>query len=83
MQENSEQMKALRHPRQWLGASLLVGLFVMAVAGAFFVYLADEVGEQAWLTHLDSTAAQFLHRHGAPWSVHVFEAVTFSETHLP
>ena len=40
-------MKALRHPRQRLSAALLAGLLVMAAAGALFVYLADEVGEQA------------------------------------
>ena len=57
-------MKALRHPRQWLSAALLAGLLVMAAAGALFVYLADEVGEQAWLTRLDSMVAQFFHRHG-------------------
>jgi membrane-associated phospholipid phosphatase len=70
-------MKALRHPRQWLSAALLAGLLVMAAAGALFVYLADEVGEQAWLTRLDSMVAQFLHRQGVPWSVHAFESVTF------
>ena len=69
-------MKALRHPRQWLSAALLAGFLVMAVAGALFVYLADEVGEQAWLTRLDSMVAQFFHRHGVPWLVHAFEAVT-------
>jgi membrane-associated phospholipid phosphatase len=70
-------MKALRHPRQWLSAALLAGLLLMAAAGALFIYLADEVGEQDWLTHLDSRAAQFFHRHGAPWLVHAFEGVTF------
>jgi len=69
-------MKALRHPRQCLSAALLAGLLVMAAAGALFVYLADEVGEQAWLTRLDSMVAQFFHRHGVPWLVHAFEAVT-------
>jgi membrane-associated phospholipid phosphatase len=69
-------MKSLRHPRQWLSAALLAGLLVMAAAGALFVYLADEVGEQAWLTSLDSMVAQFFHRHGVPWLVHAFEAVT-------
>src|ERR1700675_4586200 len=70
-------MKSLRHPRQWLSATLLAGLLVMAIAGALFVYLADEVGEQSWLARLDLLVAQFFHRHGAPWSVHAFEAVTF------
>ena len=50
-------MKALR--RQWLSAALLAGLLVMGAAGALFVYLADEVGEQAWLTRFDSTVAEF------------------------
>ena len=68
-------MKALR--RQWLSAALLAGLLVMGAAGALFVYLADEVGEQAWLTRFDSTVAEFFHHHGAPWLVHAFEAVTF------
>jgi membrane-associated phospholipid phosphatase len=70
-------MKALRHPRQWLSVALLVGLLVMVIASALFVYLADEVGEQAWLTRLDSTVAEFFHRQGEPWSVHAFEVVTF------
>ena len=70
-------MKTLRHLRQRLSAALLAGLLVMAALGAFFVYLADEVGEQAWLTRLDSTVAQFFHQHGAPWLVDVFETVTF------
>jgi undecaprenyl-diphosphatase len=70
-------MKTLRHPRQWLSAALLAGLLLMAAAGALFIYLADEVGEQAWLTRLDSRAAQFFHRHGTPWLVHAFEDVTF------
>lgn len=68
-------MKASR--RQWLSAALLAGLLVMGAAGALFVYLADEVGEQAWLTRFDSTVAEFFHHHGAPWLVHAFEAVTF------
>jgi hypothetical protein len=25
----------------------------MATAGALFIYLADEIGEQAWLTQVD------------------------------
>jgi membrane-associated phospholipid phosphatase len=70
-------MKASRQPRQWLSAALLAGLLVMAAAGALFVYLADEVGEQRWLTNLDSMVAQFFHRHGTPWSVQAFEGVTF------
>ena len=70
-------MKALRHPRQWLSVALLAGLLVMAIAGALFVYLADEVGEQARLTRLDSKVPQFFHRLGVPWSVHEFESVTF------
>lgn len=70
-------MKALRHPRQWLSAALLAGLLVTAAAGALFIYLADEVGEQAWLTRLDSKVAQFFHGHGVPWLVHSFEVVTF------
>jgi membrane-associated phospholipid phosphatase len=70
-------MKTLRHPRQWLSAALLAGLLVMGAGGALFVYLADEVGEQRWLTNLDSMVTQFFHRHGTPWLVHAFEAVTF------
>jgi membrane-associated phospholipid phosphatase len=70
-------MKALRHPREWLSATLLTGLLVIVAASALFVYLADEVGEQAWLTRFDLTAAQFFHRHGAPWTVHLLETVTF------
>jgi hypothetical protein len=42
-----EPMKALRHPRQWQNVALLVGFLVMVIAGVVFVYLADEVGEQA------------------------------------
>jgi hypothetical protein len=38
----------------------------MATAGALFMYLADEIGEQAWLTQIDLAAAQFLHAHGTP-----------------
>jgi hypothetical protein len=70
-------MKALRRPRQWLSAALTAGLMVMAAAGALFIYLADEVGEQAWLTRLDSMVAEFFHRHAVPQLVRGFEAVTF------
>jgi membrane-associated phospholipid phosphatase len=70
-------MKGLRHPRQWLSGALLVGFLIMAIAGALFVYLADEVGEQAWLAGVDSKVAEFFHRLGGPWSVQAFEAVTF------
>jgi membrane-associated phospholipid phosphatase len=70
-------MKRLLHPRRWLSATLLAGLLVMAAAGALFLYLADEIGEQAWLTDLDWMVAQFFHRHAVPWSVHLFETVTF------
>ncbi|HEY0790475.1 MAG TPA: phosphatase PAP2 family protein [Chthoniobacterales bacterium] len=70
-------MKPLRHPREWLSATLLAGLFVMALAGALFVYLADEVGEQASLARFDSAAARFFHQYDAPWAVHLFEAITF------
>jgi len=37
----------LHHPSKWLSATLLAGLLVMATAGALFMYLADEIGEQA------------------------------------
>jgi membrane-associated phospholipid phosphatase len=70
-------MKPLPHPRRWLSATLLAGLLVMAAGGSLFLYLADGIGEQAWLTSLDSMAAQFFHRHAVPWSVHLFEVVTF------
>jgi hypothetical protein len=48
----------LRHPRRWLSAALLAGLLVMATAGALFMYLADEIGEQAWLTQVDLAVAR-------------------------
>jgi hypothetical protein len=70
-------MKAMRRPPEWLSATLLTGLFVMAMASALVVYLADEVGERAWLTRFDLRAAQFFHRYGAPWTVHAVETVTF------
>jgi hypothetical protein len=70
-------MKALHRPRQWLSAALLAGLLVMTAGGALLIYLADEVGEQAWLTRPDSKVAEFFHRHAALWLVHGFEAVTF------
>jgi membrane-associated phospholipid phosphatase len=72
-----DSMKALRHPRQWLSGALLVGFLVVAIAGALFVYLADEVGEKAWLTRVDWKVAEFFHRHGVPFLVHAFESVTF------
>ena len=49
----------------------------MATAGALFMYLADEIGEQARLTHVDLAVAQFFHDHGTPWAVRLFEAITF------
>ena len=49
----------------------------MATAGALFMYLADEIGEQAWLTQVDLAVAQFFHDHGTAWAVHLFEAITF------
>ena len=49
----------------------------MATAGALFMYLADEIGEQAWLTQVDLALAQFFHGHGNPWAVRLFEAITF------
>ena len=49
----------------------------MATAGALFMYLADEIGEQAWLTQIDLAAAQFLHTHGTPWAARLFEVITF------
>ena len=67
----------LRHPRRWLSATLLAGLLVMATAGALFMYLANEIGEQAWLTQVDLAFAQFFHDHGTPWAVRLFEAITF------
>jgi hypothetical protein len=39
--------------------TLLAGLLVMATAGALFMYLADEIGEQARLTHVDLAVVQF------------------------
>jgi membrane-associated phospholipid phosphatase len=63
--------------RQWLSATLLAGLLVMATAGALFMYLADEIGEQARLTQVDLAVAQFFHNHGTPWAVRLFEAITF------
>jgi hypothetical protein len=67
----------LRHPRRWLSATLLAGLLLMATAGALFMYLADEIGEQARLTQVDLAVAQFFHNHGTPWAVRLFEAITF------
>jgi membrane-associated phospholipid phosphatase len=49
----------------------------MATAGALFMYLADEIGEQARLTQVDLAVAQFFHNHGTPWAVRLFEAITF------
>jgi hypothetical protein len=48
----------------------------MATAGALFMYLADEIGEQARLTQIDLAVAQFFHNHGTPWAVRLFEAIT-------
>ena len=70
-------MKAQRHPRQWLSAALLAGLLIVAAASGLFVYLADEVGERAWLGSFDSAAAQFFNQYGVWWLARVFEAVTF------
>jgi hypothetical protein len=49
----------------------------MATAGALFMYLADEIGEQARLTQVDLAVAQFFHNHGTSWAVRFFEAITF------
>jgi hypothetical protein len=49
----------------------------MATAGELFMYLADEICEQAWLTQVDLAVAQFFHDHGSPWAVRLFEAITF------
>ena len=49
----------------------------MATAGALFMYLADEIGEQARLTQVDLAVAQFFHNHGTPWAVRLFAAITF------
>jgi hypothetical protein len=49
----------------------------MATAGALFMCLADEIGEQAWLTQVDLAVAQFFHDHGTRWAVRLFEAITF------
>src|SRR5215470_5417173 len=70
-------MKAQRHPRQWLSAALLAELLIMAAASGLFVYLADEVGEQAWLASFDLAVAQFFNHHGVWRLARVFEAVTF------
>ena len=69
--------RQIRHPRRWLSATLLAGLLVMATAGALFMYLADEIGEQARLTQVDLAVAQFFHDHGTLWAVRLFEAITF------
>jgi hypothetical protein len=39
----------------------------MATAGALFMYLADEIGEQAWLTQIDSKPSRFSATH-LPWA---------------
>ena len=49
----------------------------MATAGALFMYLAEEIGEQAWLAQVDLAVVQFFHHHGTLWAVHLFEAITF------
>ena len=67
----------LRHPRRWLSVTLLADLLVMATAGALFMYLADEIGEQAWLAQVDLAIAQFFHDHGTLWALRLFEAITF------
>ena len=54
----------------------MAGFLVMAAAGALYVYLADEVGEQAWLTRVDSMAAQFFTATASRGWCNAFEAVT-------
>ncbi len=46
------------------------------VAGGFFLYLADEVGEQGWLTVLDQQITEFFHEHGPFWLVRLFAGIT-------
>ncbi len=34
--------------------------------GSLFMYLADDIGELAWLTQVDLAVVQFFHDHGTP-----------------
>jgi hypothetical protein len=58
-------------------------MLVMATAGALFMYLADEIGEQARLTQVDLAVAQFFHNHGTPGPCACSKPSRFSATHPP
>ena len=49
----------------------------MATAGALFMYLADEIGEQAWLTQVNLAVAQYFMTTALPRAGRLFEAITF------
>ncbi len=60
-----------------LGLTLVAGLLAMAGCGGLFLYLADEVGEQAALTRNDRYVAEYFHTHADPGTVRAAEAITF------
>jgi membrane-associated phospholipid phosphatase len=70
-------MRTPAHSRQWLSGALVIGLILIFVGGGIFIYLADEIGEQGWLTSLDGHLAESLHQYGPVWLVDCARAITF------
>lgn len=72
----TESRFARLHPKAFLGAYGVAGLLVAAFCAWAFLAIADEIGERAWLVHLDVAVTNWLHAHGTPGGETFFIAVS-------
>jgi membrane-associated phospholipid phosphatase len=63
-------------PGEYLGLHLTIGVMIISVTTFVFLQIADEVGEQEWLTTFDQTFSIAMHQHSSQTGFWAFEGVT-------
>src|SRR5438132_1445577 len=63
-------------PGEYLGLHLTIGVIIISVTTFVFVQIADEVGEQEWLTTFDQGFSIAVHQHSSRVGFWAFEEVT-------
>jgi undecaprenyl-diphosphatase len=63
-------------PGEYLGLHLTIGLIVISASAFVFLQIADEVGEQEWLTTFDQAFSIAMHEYSSKAGIWVFEQVT-------
>jgi len=63
-------------PAEYLGLHLTIGVIIISVTTFVFLQIADEVGEQEWLTTFDQAFSVAMHEYSSKAGIWVFEQVT-------